>query len=56
MAALRVSLKCSRTNVYASLLSRLDGLEADINLLRLDMSSRVAGPSTIRQALEATLV
>jgi len=43
MAALRFDLKYSRTNVYAPLLNRIDGLEAYINLLRLGMSSRGSG-------------
>jgi hypothetical protein len=30
--------------VYAPLLNRIDGLEAYLILLRIDMSSRVAGP------------
>ena len=55
MAALRSDEKCSRTNVYAPLFRRIDGLEAYINLLRLDMSSRVAGPSNIRHSLLTNL-
>jgi len=43
MAALRFGLKCSRTNVYAPLLNQIDALEASLNLLRLDMSSRDSG-------------
>jgi len=55
MAALRSDEKYSRTNVYAPLFRRIDGLEAYINLLRLDMSSRVAGPSNIRHSLLTNL-
>jgi hypothetical protein len=47
MAALSRELKCSRTDVYAPLSNQIDGLEAYLNLLRLDMSSRSAGPLNV---------